>query len=105
MDIEQLKKQIASNEAVMVYFSGENCGVCEVLRPKIKSMLKEKFPKVKQIFISAEEFKATAADLSIFSVPSLIIYLDGKEFIRKSRNISVLELENELKRPYSLYFE
>ncbi len=105
MDIEELNGQIASNEALMVYFSGENCGVCEVLRPKIKSMLEEKFPKIKQLFISANDYKATAAALGIFSVPTLIIYLDGKEFIRKSRNISVLELEKELQRPYSLYFE
>lgn len=105
MELEELQTEIKQNEALMVYFSGENCGVCEVLRPKIKALMQQKFPRIKQIFISANDYRQTAAALSIFTVPTLIIYLDGKEFIKKSRNISLLELENELFRPYSLYFD
>ena len=68
-------------------------------------MMDEKFPKIKQVYISANEYKHTAANLGVFSVPTVLIYLDSKEFIKKSRNISLLELENEISRPYGLYFD
>ena len=32
------------------------------------------------------------------------IFIDGKEFIRKSRNFGIEELKNELNRPYNLMF-
>lgn len=105
MELEELQNEIKQNDALMVYFSGENCGVCRVLRPKVKEMMEEKFPKIKQIYISADEYKQTSANFNVFCVPTLMIFLDGKEFIKKSRNISISELENELSRPYSMYFD
>lgn len=104
MTLEKLNEHIRSNEAVMIYFSGQDCGVCEILKPKIKELLENKFPKVNQLYINAADNKETAANLGIFSVPTLIIYLDGKEFIRKSRNFSPIEIEKELQRPYDLFF-
>ena len=38
--IEQVKKQIDSKEPTLIYFSGENCSVCKVLKPKIEEEIK-----------------------------------------------------------------
>ena len=63
------------------------------------------FPRIKQIYISAEEYKTTAIEYGVFSMPTIIVYFDGKEFARKSRNLSVAGFIQELKRPYGLFFD
>ena len=104
MEIEELKQIINNNDAVMVYFSGEFCGVCKVLQPKIKDAFQKSFPKIKQVYISADEYKQTAIEFGVFAVPTIIVYFDGKEHQRKSRNLSVVGFVEELQRPYGLFF-
>lgn len=65
----------------------------------------EKFPNIKFVYINVKETPEIAAQLSVFTVPVFIIYLDGKEMIRKSRNFGLAELESELTRPYTLLFD
>ncbi len=104
MQIEELKQTIQNEDAVMVYFSGEFCGVCKVLQPKIKDAFQKSFPKIKQVYISADEYKQTAIEFGVFAVPTIIVYFDGKEHQRKSRNLSVVGFVEELQRPYGLFF-
>ena len=104
MYIEDITKEINENDAVLLYFSGKNCGVCTALMPKIQTSFETAFPKIKQIFIKADEYPKIAAHFSIFSVPSILIFFDKKEFKRESRHISVEQLIQNTKRPYDLFF-
>ena len=104
MNIEDIQNEINSNDAILLYFSGENCGVCTALKPKIQSSFQIYFPKIKQLFISASDYPAIAAHFSIFTIPSVLIYFDGKETKRESRHISIDQLIQNTKRPYELYF-
>ena len=104
MNIEDIEKEIQSNDAVMIYFSGEKCGVCTALMPKIQSSFKTNFPKIKQIFISASDYPRIAAHFSIFTIPSVLVYFDKKETKRESRHISIDQLIQSTKRPYELFF-
>ena len=104
MTIEGIEKEIHSNDAVMLYFSGINCGVCTALKPKIQSSFEMYFPKIKQIFISASDYPKIAAHFGIFTIPSVLVYFDTKETRRESRHISVDQLIQSTKRPYELFF-
>lgn len=104
MEIKELQETIKNENAVMVYFSGEFCGVCKVLQPKIKDSFSKNLPKIKQIYIDADKFKQTAVEFGVFAVPTIIVYFDGKEHNRKSRNLSVDGFVDELQRPYGLFF-
>ena len=104
MQIEELKQTIKNEDAVMVYFSGEFCGVCKVLQPKIKDAFANIFPKIRQIYIDADEYKQTAVEFGVFAVPTILVYFDGKEFAKKSRNLSISGFIQELQRPYGLFF-
>lgn len=95
---------IESNRAALFYFSTPQCNVCKVLKPKVQELLNEKFPKIKMAYVDCEIMKEVAAQNRIFAVPTILVFIDGKEFLRKSRNISLLEFSDELERPYSLYF-
>ncbi|MDD5359644.1 MAG: thioredoxin family protein [Sulfurovaceae bacterium] len=104
MDIEELEQFISTHDGVMLYFSGENCGVCDALKPKIKEVIETNFPKIEQVYIKTQENIEIASQVGVFSVPTIIIYLDGKEFLREGRNISLLEFAAKLSRPYNMMF-
>jgi thiol-disulfide isomerase/thioredoxin len=105
MEVDELKKNIKHNNAVMLYFSGEFCNVCKILQHKIKNEFKDKLPKIKQIYINGDKFKQTAIEYGVFSFPTIIVFFDNKEFARKNRNLSVQGFIKELYRPYNLFFE
>ena len=42
-----IKKEIDSKEPILIYFSGENCSVCKVLKPKIEEEVRINFQKMK----------------------------------------------------------
>lgn len=101
---EELNNFINSNMGALVYFSTPECNVCKVLKPKVREMLKEEFPQIRFAYVNLSSAKKLAAQQSIFAAPTLIIYFEGKEFIRKWRNISIDELREEISRPYSFLF-
>ncbi len=101
---EEFDNAIAQNTAVLVYFSHEKCNVCEVLKPKISEMIQQEYPKIGLFSVDTENQPSIAAQQRIFTVPTVLIFFDGRESVRKSRNIGVEEFRNELLRPYSMIF-
>ena len=102
---EEYKIFIENNEGALVYFSTPQCNVCKILKPKIIEFIKTEFPNIKLGYVNTVEVKEAAAQNNIFAVPTILVFLEGKEFLRKSRNISVAEFRQELARPYSMFFE
>ena len=93
-----------SNKAVLFYFSTAQCSVCKVLKPKLKQMIEEGFPEFRLFYIDIEKFPLIAGQMSIFAIPTLLIFFEGKEFYRISRNISLDELQKTIERPYKMVF-
>jgi thioredoxin 1 len=102
---EMFEATIRQEAAVLAYFSHEQCNVCRVLKPKVEELLREKFPKIKAIYCDTKCTPEIAAAQSVFAVPTIIIWFEGKETYRFSRNIGLLELEDALSRPYRLFFD
>jgi thiol-disulfide isomerase/thioredoxin len=98
---EQLKEK---EPALLVYFSTETCNVCKVLKPKVAALIQASFPEIKMVYIQTDKLPEVAAQNRVFAVPTLLVYFDGREYIRKSRNIGIGELEREIERPYSMIF-
>lgn len=90
--------------ALLVYFSTETCNVCKVLKPKVAELIQTSFPEIKLVYIQTDKLPEVAAQNQVFAVPTLLVYFEGREYIRKSRNIGIGELEREIDRPYSMIF-
>jgi len=86
------------------FFSGKDCTVCHALEPKVKDLLKEKFPPVSYRSIDIKEEVVLAAQYSVFTLPVLLILIDGKEQNRFVRSFSVSEVEEKLNRITDLIF-
>lgn len=100
-DFLQMKEQ---EPALLAYFSTEACNVCKVLKPKIDDLIQAEFPKIKLAYIKSDKLPDVAAQNQVFAAPTLLVFFEGREFIRKSRNIGVGELQREIDRPYSMIF-
>lgn len=100
-EIEKMKEEEVS---FFVYFSSPNCGVCQVLKPKLMCMLADKYPKIQACQVDTAIHPDIAAQLGFYTNPSFIVYLNGLEYIRRSRSISLQELNESLERPYKLMF-
>jgi len=105
MTLEELQTKIAATDGLLLYFWGDNCNVCEALRPKVKEAFDQYFPKIEQIYLNAKEDIAISAAFGVFSIPTMIVFLDGKEFVKVSRNVSIEQLIAQVDRPYSMMFE
>ncbi len=101
-NIEDIKKNINENLAVMLYFSAPTCNVCNALKPKLVGAIEDNFKEFKIVSIDTSIEQETAAYFSVFTIPTVLIFLDGKEFLRKSRHMSVDEVIKEIKRPYEI---
>ena len=101
VDFEQV---VGQENAVLAYFSTNECSVCQVLKPKVEEMLDKYFPEIKQVYVNCAKVPDAAAQNRVLSVPAILVYFEGREFLRKSRSFSIEALKNEIKRPYRLMF-
>lgn len=102
MNIEEIEQTLRSELAIALYFSAPTCNVCHALKPKLLDAFEENFPLLQVISIDISETPEIASHFSVFTIPTLLVYLDGKEFLRKSRHMSVDQVVEEIKRPYDM---
>ncbi len=102
MTQEAIDTLLKEEVGVVLYFSTQACNVCKALKPKIEERFKENFPDIKMVYIDCEESPEISAGYSVFSVPTILVFLQGKEFARESRNVSVDILVEKIRRPYDI---
>ncbi|MCW8827236.1 MAG: thioredoxin family protein [Gammaproteobacteria bacterium] len=102
---EQLNEQLNQFPITALYFSGSSCGVCHALRPKVEALFTEEFPQAPLLEIATDEQPELAAQYGVFTLPVLILYIDGREGSRFARTFSLGEVREALERPYNMIFE
>ena len=105
MTLEEVQNIIREEVGVLLYFSGEHCNVCHALRPKFKELFDSQFPQIKQVYLDAHEHAEISAHYSVFALPTMLVFLDGREFVREGRAVSMHKLAEQLQRPYGMMTE
>ena len=100
--IENINNIINENMAVMLYFSAPTCNVCHALKPKLLEAIEDNFDKFEVVSVDTSVEQEIAAHFSVFAIPTVLVFLDGREFLRKSRHMSIGEVISEIKRPYEI---
>lgn len=100
---DQLDQLLETHPMVLTYFSGPNCGVCDSLQPKVEQLIREEFPQVKLVEIPTDKAMELAARFRMFTVPAVMFFVEGREYIRVARNISTTELSQKMHKIVSLY--
>ena len=101
---EEILEILKTSKDVMLYFGATNCGVCQVLKPKIEDEISKKFSQIKQYYINSNQNLDIASFFNIFSSPTILVFFEGKEFKRYGRNISLDIFNSEIKRLYEMVF-
>jgi len=104
-NLDILQEKIAAEKGVLLYFSNDTCSVCKVLRPKVAELLQDQFPLMASHIVDTEKSPVISGQFRVFTIPTILIFFEGREQVRYSRNISIHQLEDTISRPYSLLFE
>lgn len=96
-------RYVAENPMVALYISRSGCGVCSALRPKIEAILRE-LPRAVYCTLDLDRVPEAAGEYSIFTIPAILVFVDGRESIREARYLSADELQGRIERLYSLRF-
>nr|WP_319397307.1 thioredoxin family protein [uncultured Carboxylicivirga sp.] len=102
--MNEVEKLVQEKDAIVLYFSHDGCSVCKVLKPKVKELIEEKYPKSEFAYINTVEQPEIAASYQVFAVPTVLVYFQGKEYYRFSRNIGLTQIDEAIARPYQLLF-
>lgn len=103
--LESINQTLNTNDAVMLYFSAPTCNVCYALKPKLTEAIMDNFSTFVIESIDISETPEIASHFSVFTIPTVLIFFQGREFLRKSRHMSVGEVVSEIERPYNLMVE
>lgn len=95
--IDEIDTYIAENKFIVLMLSTEDCSVCTVIKPRLKALL-EPYENVKDIYSSIDKFPELSGKFMVFTVPTIILLVEGKEVHRESRFIDFKRLEFEISR-------
>jgi len=104
MQLKDVENLVADNTAVLLYFYNDNCAPCKILRPKVQEMVEADFQNIKFLLINAEQYPSIPARYGVFTSPTILVFFEGKEYIRESKNISISELHDKIERIYRMAF-
>ena len=90
--MEKFNELIQSTKPVLVDFYAEWCGPCKIMKPRILDVAERMGNNVKVVQIDVDKEKELATRFRISSVPTLIIFKNGKQQWRQSGIISALAL-------------
>lgn len=95
--IEEIDTFISTNSLSFLYISSPGCSVCKGLWPQIQDLLGS-YPKIKLAHIDTSNVEEVAGRFSVFTVPVLLLFIEGKEYIRKARIVHLDLLNKEINR-------
>jgi thioredoxin-like negative regulator of GroEL len=97
MTSQEIFDKIKSTELIVTYFSYPECNVCKVLRPKVEDYLVQ-YEKIDFLYIDTHQNPEVSGQYLVFAVPTIIIFLDGREVKRFSRHFSMADFEAEVQK-------
>ncbi len=98
----QLDQLLQEHTGLLLYFSTPQCNVCKVLRPKLTALFEEHYPEICHCYVDITVVPEISGQYSVFAVPTILLFLEGREFVRKSRNFSPAGLIEEVRRPWEI---
>ena len=97
MKLNEFENNIAEKIVTVTYFSHGECNVCKVLKPKVINLV-DKYDDFEFIYVNTNESPDICGQHTVFTVPTVLVFVEGKESKRFSRNFAMTELEELLDR-------
>ena len=100
-NIREYSESIEQNKVQIFQFGTSTCTPCVAIRQKL-DLWSEGREGVSCLYVSVEEFPEQASAEGIFSVPAILVYVEGKLTIRECGYFSLEEIFGKIER-YMLF--
>lgn len=79
---------------VVLYFTTKTCSVCKSIFPRLEALM-QAYPQ-KYYKIDVEHLPELAGQNRVFTVPTILVFAEGKEVLRESRFIDFSKIQRIL---------
>ena len=94
LDIEQTLK---NNHLCLFYIKAPDCGVCNVMLDKVER-LADSYTSLCSFYTDIREEPLIAGRFLVYSGPTVLLLLEGREIYRASQFINLEELEQTINK-------
>ena len=95
--IKDIEQTISDNRLCLFYIKAPDCGVCNVMLDKVKKVT-DGFPSLCSFHTDILEEPLIASNFLVYSGPTVLLLMDGKEVYRGSQFIDLEELKYNINR-------
>ena len=90
-NIQDIEQTVSENRLCLFYIKAPDCGVCNVMLDKV-GQVADTFPSVCSFYTDIIEEPLIASRFFVYSGPTVLLLMDGKEVYRGSQFIDLEEL-------------
>lgn len=80
------------SKSCLVLFGNQQCNVCTALKLKLQTVIEEKLPEVKLLYVDTQINPILAANHTIFTAPVIAFFSHQREYHRWVRSFSIKEI-------------
>lgn len=101
--IDEIVNFLDKNQLSLLYVSRPECTVCHAILPKLLLIL-DNYPKIQIGHINANEVEQVAERFLIFAVPTIMVFIEGKEYLRTDRFVRFESFSQQINNMYHFLF-
>ncbi len=94
---EALQATIRQNQILLLQFGSERCAPCKALQNRIKAWNQE-HPSVCHVYVTVSELPELCAQMGVFTVPTIFVYVDGKLSLQQSGYFSLNQVLAQIEK-------
>lgn len=95
--IQDIEQTIADNRLCLFYIKAPDCGVCNVMLGKVENIA-DSFTSLCSFYTDIIEEPLIASHFLVYSGPTVLLLMEGKEVYRGSQFIDLEELRYNINR-------
>jgi thioredoxin-like negative regulator of GroEL len=96
-NIQDIEQTLKDNHLCLFYIKAPDCGVCNVMLDKVER-LADSYSSICSFYTDIREEPLIAGRFLVYSGPTVLLLMEGKEIYRASQFINLEELEQMINR-------
>lgn len=100
-NIKDIEQGLTDNKLCLFYIKAPDCGVCNVMLDKVEK-LADRYAELYSFYTDITEDPLIVGRFLVYSGPTVLLLMEGKEIYRASQFIDMQELGHKIKRHMEL---
>ena len=96
-NIQNIEQTLKDNRLCLFYIKAPDCGVCNVMLDKVER-LADSYTSLCSFYTDIREEPLIAGRFLVYSGPTVLLLMEGKEIYRASQFINLEELEQTINK-------